>query len=182
MKNLDRKTLEAALHELGKQALTKGVDLEICIYGGSAMLLAYDSRNATKDVDAVLSPRDQGSLLVAKVAQTLGLHDDWLNDDVVQFIGQNPKEGRRELKLCIPGLTVFVATANYLLAMKAIACRDPLPGYRGDHEDLVYLIKKIGIKNVDEVQRRIDQFFPDEVITNTNRVTIEVLIEEAHNA
>jgi len=182
MKNLDRKTLEAALTELGKHALAEGVDLEICIYGGSAMLLAYDSRNATKDVDAVLNPRDQGTVLAAKVAQSLSLHDDWLNDDVVQFLGPTPIEGRRKLSLGIPGLTLFVATANYLLAMKAISCRDPLPGYRGDHEDLVFLIRKIGIKSVDEIQDRIDQFFPDEVILETNRVTLATLIEEARHA
>lgn len=181
MKNLDRETLKLALTELGKHALAAGVDLEICLYGGSAMLLAYDSRKATKDVDAVLNPRDQGSLLVNKVAKILDLHDDWLNDDVIQFIGPNPQEGRRKLNLGIPGLKTFVATANYLLTMKAIACRDPLPGYRGDHEDLVYLIKKIGIKNVDDVQKRIAQYFPDEVITKANRITIEALIEEAQN-
>lgn len=120
------------------------------------MLLAYDSRNATKDVDAVLNPRDQGTALVRKVAQSLSLHDDWLNDDVVQFLGPTPINGRRRLPLGIPGLTIYVATANYLLAMKALSCRHPLPGYRGDHEDLIFLFRKIGIKSVDEIQDRID--------------------------
>lgn len=145
------------------------------------MLLAYDSRKATKDVDAAINPRAKGKALVAEVARILDLHEDWLNDDVTQFLGPNPKAGRRELELGIPGLRVFVATANYLLAMKAIACREPLPGYRGDHEDLVFLIRKIGIRDVDEIQGRIDTFFPDEVITPANRVTLESLVKEARN-
>lgn len=182
MKNLDRKTLEAALTELGSCALAEGVDLEICIYGGSAMLLAYDSRNATKDVDAVFNPRDKGTELAAKVAQNLSLHDDWLNDDVIQFLGPMPTEGRKKLDLGIPGLSLFVATASYLLAMKALSCRDPLPGYRGDHEDLIFLIRKIGIKSVEEIQEQIDRFFPDEVIPEFNRSTLVTLIEEAHHA
>lgn len=181
MKNLDRKTLKTALQALGEQALLECIDLEICIYGGSAMLLAYESRNATKDVDAVLNPREKGKQLAAKVAKKLSLHDDWLNSDVTQFIGPNPQAGRRKLNIEIPGLTVFIATANYLLAMKALACRDPLPGYRGDHDDLVFLIRKIGIKNIDEIQERIDQFFPDEVIPDNKRQTIASLIKEAQN-
>lgn len=40
MKNLDRKALETALLALGEQALAEGVDLEICIYRGAALLLA----------------------------------------------------------------------------------------------------------------------------------------------
>lgn len=66
--------------------------------------------------------------------------------------------------------------------MKALACRDPLPGYRGDHDDLVFLIRKIGIKSVDEVQERIDSFFPDEVLPDNKRTTIAYLIEEANHA
>jgi hypothetical protein len=78
-------------------------------------------------------------------------------------------------------LKTFVVTANYLLAMKAIACRRPLPGYRGDQEDLVFLIRKLEIKSVDEIQQRLDRFFPDEVISEENRLVLESLIEEARH-
>lgn len=179
MAYLDRGTLVSALEELGKLALAEGIDLDVCIYGGSAMLLAYESRNATKDVDAILNPGELGRKLVVQVAKNLSLHDDWLNSDVAQFLGPNPKAGRRKLELSISGLNVHVATANYMLAMKALSCRDPLPGYRGDHEDLVFLIRKIGIQTVEEIQGRIDAFFPDEVIPEVKRVTLEHLIEEA---
>jgi hypothetical protein len=181
MKWLDKATLRNALANLGEAALEEGLELEICLYGGSAMLLAYDSRAATKDVDAVINPVETGKRLAARIAKDLHLHEDWLNDDVRQFLSPNPVAGRRKLSLEIPGLQIFVATANYLLAMKAIACRRPLPGYRGDHADLVYLIRKIGIRNVDEIQERIDQFFRDEVVSEDKREVLESLIEEAHN-
>ncbi|MDQ8180348.1 hypothetical protein [Pelagicoccus sp. SDUM812005] len=181
MKWLDRDSLREALSYLGRAALEEGLELEICLYGGSAMLLAYDSRAATKDVDAVIKPVDAGKRLAAKIAKDLQLHEDWLNDDVRQFLSPDPTKGRRKLSIEIPGLRVFVATANYLLAMKAIACRRPLPGYRGDHDDLVFLIKKIGIRNVDEIQARIDQFFHDEVISEEKREVLESLIKEAND-
>ena len=182
MKNLDRSSLILALEELGKHALEESVELEVCIYGGSAMLLAYDSRNATKDIDAICKPREIAKSLASKVARKLDLHEDWLNDRVIQFLGPAPLKGRRELDLEIPGLKIFVATANYLLAMKALACRDPLPGYLGDHEDIVFLIRKIGIQSVEEIQERVDQHFPDEVITPRNKETLETLIKEVQDA
>ena len=182
MNFLTREILEQALQLMGELAQERGIELEICVYGGSAMLLAYQSRNATKDVDATLNPRKEGNQLAAIVAKRLGLHEDWLNEDVRKFLGPDPREGRRELNLNIPGLKTFVVTANYLLAMKAIACRRPLPGYRGDQEDLVFLIRKLEIKSVEEIQQRLDRFFPDEVITNENRLVLESLIEEARHA
>ncbi len=166
---------------LGELAQERGIQLEICVYGGSAMLLAFHSRNATKDVDATLNPRKEGNQLAAIVAKRLGLHEDWLNEDVRKFLGPDPREGRRELDLNIPGLKIFVVTANYLLAMKAIACRRPLPGYRGDQEDLLFLIRKLEIKSVDEIQQRLDRYFPDELITEENRLVLESLIEEARH-
>lgn len=133
-------------------------------------------------MDATLNPRKEGNQLAAIVTKRLKLHEDWLNEDVRKFLGPDPREGRREPDLGIPGLKIFVVTANYLLAMKAIACRRPLPGYRGDQEDLVFLIRKLEIKFVDEIQKRLDRFFPDEVITGENRQVLESPIEEARHA
>lgn len=61
MKNLNRETLLKALRVVDELAPEQGLELEICVYGGSAMLLAYDSRNATRDVDAVLNPSEAGN-------------------------------------------------------------------------------------------------------------------------
>ena len=181
MEFLNKETLEQVLRLLGELAEERGIQLEICVYGGSAMLLAYNSRGSTKDVDATLNPRKEGKQLAAIVAKRLGLHDDWLNEDVRQFLGPNPREGRRVLDLKIPGLKTFVVTANYLLAMKAIACRRPLPGYRGDQDDLLFLIRKLDIKSLDEIQERLDRFFPDEIIREENRLVLESLIKEVHD-
>ena len=39
------------------------------------------------------------------------------------------------------------------MAMKALACRRALPGYKGDEEDLRFLISKLGIKKFEEILR-----------------------------
>ena len=41
---------------LGELAFEQGVTLEVSLYGGAVFTLVYDSRDATKDVDAVVRP------------------------------------------------------------------------------------------------------------------------------
>ncbi|MEZ5275220.1 MAG: hypothetical protein R3F07_02425 [Opitutaceae bacterium] len=65
--------------------------------GGALMLPAYEARMATKDVDAIVHPPDVARRLVAHVAEERGLHDEWLNDDVKQFI--SAREARNELAI-----------------------------------------------------------------------------------
>ena len=48
----DRATLKAALDELGELARAAGKRIDLVIYGGSALALAFDYRRATKNVDA----------------------------------------------------------------------------------------------------------------------------------
>jgi hypothetical protein len=53
---LTREQIVAALHalsaELGKQSITG----EICLFGGTVMVLAFTARLTTKDVDAIFQP------------------------------------------------------------------------------------------------------------------------------
>ena len=48
--------------------------------------LRYDSRNATRDIDAIFHPVEEGQRLIAKVAKDLDLHDQWMNNDVKVFV------------------------------------------------------------------------------------------------
>ena len=86
LENLTRARIITALNLLGLRAQQEGVELELCIYGGSAMMLAYSSRETTKDVDAIVRPSEVALRLAQDVAQQLGLHESWLNDDVKQFV------------------------------------------------------------------------------------------------
>jgi hypothetical protein len=52
-KALDRQTLEQALDELGRRTHAEDKTIEIAIYGDSALMLTYNWRVATRDVDAV---------------------------------------------------------------------------------------------------------------------------------
>jgi hypothetical protein len=179
MATLSRELIWRALVCLGGLADAEGVKLEVCIYGGAALMLAYDSRAITKDVDAVVRPSDVAQRLARRVAEELALPDDWLNDDVKMFVA--PNEGLRALPWDSVGIAVTVPTASYLLAMKALACRKALPGYEGDIADLRFLLRKMEIASVSQVQEHIDRYYPDDVIRAEDEALISELIEEVRH-
>jgi hypothetical protein len=59
MKSLSKTNLLQALERLGEIAEENETVIELCIYGGAAMMLAYDRRAITRDVDSLFHPRKQ---------------------------------------------------------------------------------------------------------------------------
>jgi len=53
---LDRAGIEDAFRRLGDRLARRGVVADLYVFGGAAMALAYDSRRATRDVDALFKP------------------------------------------------------------------------------------------------------------------------------
>src|SRR5438105_4968065 len=93
--NLSRAQITQALRRLGELAHKQKVTLEVSLYGGAVFTLVYGSRDATKDVDAVVRPSEIAKKLALRVAQELNLPEDWLNDQVKQFLAE--KEAKRQL-------------------------------------------------------------------------------------
>lgn len=178
MNVITKTLLTRALRRLGELAEEAGLELEICIYGGALMMLAYDARAMTKDVDAVIRPSREGLALAARVGRELGLPANWLNEDVKMFLA--PAGQTRSLPWDQPGIMLTAPTASYLLAMKALACRAPLPGYQGDLDDLRFLIRKLSIRSVGEIQEIIDKYYPDDVLVPGHAALLETLLEEVN--
>ena len=177
--SLSRNRISQALRRLGELAHAQKVTLEISLYGGAVFTLVYGSRDATKDVDAVVRPSEVAERLSRKVAAELGLPEDWLNDDVKQFLAE--KEAKRILPEDEfgPGLRIAVPTAAYLLAMKLRACRPPLPGYAGDYGDIRFLVAKLGLKSVDDAEKIHDKFFPHDEIPVAAREVVKSALAAA---
>ncbi len=176
---LTRIEIEAALNRLSELAAAEGVRLEMTLYGGALMLLAYDARDATKDVDAIIHPTEVGRRLVARVAAERGLPEDWLNDNVRLFVSS--REAKNELPLpnvSRAGLHITRPTAKYLLAMKVMANRKALPGYAGDYDDIRTLLRVTQIKSVDAVEKIVDKFFPATVLPDETRLTLTDILEK----
>jgi hypothetical protein len=183
---LTRKQIVEGLNLLGHLAGEENVVLEICIYGGAAMMLAYNARETTFDVDALVRPREVGERLLLRVAQQLGLPDDWLNDGVAKFtsiMGTYAPLRVQELEgKAARHLRITRASAAYLLAMKCLAFRPRLGPRTGDLGDVEFLIRKMGLRTVEAVEEILERFYPTEAFTPERRaVVVEMLqrIEES---
>lgn len=156
----DRDRLIEAFEYLGADLATRGTFLELAVYGGSALMLQFSWRRGTEDVDAVLRPGYDERLLapsVARVAQTLGLPGDWLNDAVGMFTPLDEPDALFQASgsfpaVGTPGLRVLVATPHYLLAMKLLALRSADRGDR-DLTDARALAREVGIGDVASLSR-----------------------------
>lgn len=175
--NLSRARITQALRRLGQLAQEEKITLEVSLYGGAVFTLVFGSRDSTKDVDAVVRPSEIAKQLTLIVAKELGLPEDWLDDQVKQFLAE--KEAKRQLNEADfgEGLRVSVPTAAYLLAMKLRAFRPPLPGYPGDHGDIRFLVQKMGITSVEAAATIHDKFFPHDVLSDTAKEVVRGAVQ-----
>jgi len=114
--------LEALAREL--EAMEIPVREEIVVAGGAALVLIYNAREATRDVDA-FSVGTGGSAALREAAQRvaaiLSLPEDWLNDGAKGYLnGLLPGE----VLFDRPSLLVRALAPRQLLAMKLSAWRD----------------------------------------------------------
>lgn len=121
---LDRATITKALTRLGELAAVAGHTLTLLIVGGAAMVLRYNARLSTQDVDAFfVTPPERSATRTwaGVVAAELGLPADWLNDGAKGFM-QGVSYG--PLLIDAPGIQIYQVSPKQLLAMKLSAWRD----------------------------------------------------------
>jgi hypothetical protein len=167
----DRQSLEQALHELARRAYAEGKTVEIAIYDGSALILTYDWRVATRDVDAVFeTDRQTVRRLAEEIADEIGWDRDWLNDGVKGFPSdRDPSPDAKRLFATYPsedepGLRVTVANPRYLFAMKCRAMRTGGVDGASDVDDIQHLAIEIGIASSEEALRLVAGFYPHTVL------------------
>jgi hypothetical protein len=152
-RHFTRATIIAALQALGEELTGEGVRGQIFIVGGAAMALAYSTRRVTKDIDAVFEPKSAIYLAAAKVAEDLGLPEDWLNDAVKGFMPGDDEHARPVPD--ITGIEISTASPQYLLAMKLMAMR-----FGEDDEDIEILLRECGLHSAQEALDLLEHMYP----------------------
>ncbi len=158
-----------ALQALGEQLTREGVRAQIFIVGGAAMALAYSTRRVTKDIDAVFEPKQTVYAAATKVAEELGLPEDWLNDAVKGFM-PGPDEAPRPVP-AIEGVEVTTASPRYLLAMKLMAVR-----FGEDDEDIEILLRECDIHSAEEALDVLKRVYPANEPPTKTRFFLEELL------
>ena len=177
---ISRRIILDAFAALDRKLDEEGIVGEICIYGGAAMVLAFNARLSTKDVDAVFKPPDVFRRIAAEVAENLELPATWLNDGVKGFVSSAPEFTREGLPQW-PHLRVIRPATEYLLAMKCMAARAPGYDTQGDRADIAFLIEMAGFGTAEEVLSIVQKYYPPErLLPKTHFMILEVFEDLSH--
>jgi hypothetical protein len=169
--SFDRDQLLAAFDEIGEAAIAAQARLDIAVFGGSALLLASNFRFSTEDVDVAEIGEPWPDWLaesVARIARNNAWSESWFNDAVSTFLSPVAKPSRDLLLWgTFPrgadktGLTVFIPTARYLLALKLKALRIAnFDKGTKDLTDVTGLLRVLDIKSADEAISIMVEYFP----------------------
>ncbi len=169
------RALGALSDELGKQNITG----EICLFGGTVMVLAFTARLTTKDVDAIFQPTQTIRELARQIAGDQRLPLDWLNDSVKGFISGRHETTSGGLPQ-FPNLRLAMPVPEYLLAMKCMAARlgGSIAGEPSDVTDIVFLIRHLGLKSAQQVLDLVAHYYPENRISVKTQYLVEGLFEE----
>ncbi|MDR2113240.1 MAG: nucleotidyltransferase [Candidatus Accumulibacter sp.] len=183
MSILQKADILRGLEQLDRKAKEAGVVVDISVYGGAALILAFDLERATRDVDVVV--KDNLPLvreLIAEIAEENDWPESWLNDGVKGFVASN--EAMRLFSDATDekgGVRIYTPSVEYLFAMKCMAMR--LEGDAHDLSDIEFLADVAGIKDADSALDIVASFYPSARIPA--RVTFgvrEIMERMAENA
>ena len=139
-----KEILQTLAKEYSKLGGTKPIN--IYIVGGASIVLNFDYRLSTIDIDAYYAEDlllDQAIILTAKLLQ---LPDDWLNKDFVNTPSYTYKIiNKAKLGFIVNDLiNVYLLEPKYLIAMKIKSSRPT----GGDLEDIIMMIYEMRFKNI----------------------------------
>lgn len=173
---LTRRQLQEALERLADHLHRRAIHAELYLFGGGAMVLGYNARDATMDLDTAIR-RHHGTVLAEArlVAAELGLPSWWLNEQATSYL---PPGEDHEAKAVLdrPGLTVLAASPRHLLAMKVRAAR------QSDIADIIVLARLVGATSAEELRRITAQVLGDHPLSQRSRAVLADLDDILHNS
>jgi hypothetical protein len=182
----DRDTLEDAFRDIGRRALRDGKIVEIAVYGGAAIVLTLDGRPATRDIDvAIQNDAPWLRTQVDAIAAERAWPSDWLNDGVKGFLSDADREPDAHRLFATypdevrPGLRVFVATPEYLFAMKCLAMRVDAAEVSLDRRDIEMPAKVLGIRRTRDALALVSKYYPKNRISPRTRFGLEEIFGRA---
>ena len=151
---MDKDDILKYLMFLNDELQKRNVKGEICMVGGAVMCVCYGSRLSTMDIDAIFEPKMIIYECAKRVADEFDLPADWLNDGVKGFLSE--KAAYLKYKE-MSNLCVFVASPEYMLAMKCLSARLE---NANEMDDIKFLLNYLNITSTEKAINTITQFYP----------------------
>ena len=177
---LTRDDILRGLRKIDQKARNADILIDRAGYGGAALVIAFDVRLATRDVDAVVSGSpDFLRSAAAEIAVEERWPEGWLNDGVKGFLSNKEEMALMEGFPGSPqgGLRIYIPTPSYIFAMKCMSMRPE--GIDGSHDisDIEFLAKRIGVKTPEAAFSIIEGFYPASRIPAKVRFGVEEILE-----
>ena len=177
---LSRDAILTALKLLSDELGKNGVLGELNVVGGTAMVLAFNARSSTKDVDAIFEPSAEVRKAAAIVAENLSLPTDWLNDAAKGFMSPSGDFTPLET-IDLAHLRVQAPTPEYMLAMKVLAARTGIGEGPGDAKDIAFLICLLGLRDAAAVMNLVARYYDPSKILPRSVYLVDEILEELNS-
>ncbi|MGQ0763202.1 MAG: DUF6036 family nucleotidyltransferase [Acidobacteriota bacterium] len=155
-----REQILNALGALSERLGIEGITGEVCLFGGTVMVLAFTARLTTKDVAAVFQPAQKIREFARRIADEPALPSNWLNDGVKGFVSARHQTTAANLPQ-FPHLRLTMPAPEYLLAMKCMAARiSSAADEPSDVADIRFLIRHLRLQSAQEVLDLVSHYYP----------------------
>ena len=134
----EKASITEALGELARRAADGGITATICLVGGAAIELLLGNRGSTRDLDSFIYRVGALDNVIAAMARERGWPVDWLNSSASMFASDHDDPHTWDVLMQDRSVTVRVAPAELLVAMKLRAGRG-----RRDFDDLELLLEHL---------------------------------------
>jgi len=166
LERLDKHGIEYYLQMLGQELAAQQRTGVVFLVGGAVMVLTVGNRDSTRDIDAsFVSETPAIRAAVERIALREGLPSDWLNDGAKGFLYTSPPVS---LWKRYPGLDIYMAGLDYILAMKIVA------GRLRDLNDARALIQHLKLNTPQEVLDILSCYVPAQYLT----VRVQYIVDD----
>ncbi len=141
--NFMKENLDLYLKELAKEyrkIVRENAPAELILIGGASVLLNYDFRDSTTDVDALIEADSAMKEAIHRVGDKYGLPEDWVNAEFQYTDSYSPKLVQFSVyyRTFSNVLTIRTVSEEYLIAMKLRSGRR----YKHDLSDVLGILKE----------------------------------------
>lgn len=158
---IDKIKLDNYFNELAKiyKRKSHGYNFEFILVGGASILVNYNFRDVTNDIDAYYLPSSDINDAIKKVSIKFNLNPNWINDDFKETKSYSDKiaEFSTFYKSYKGIIEVRTIKDEYLVAMKLMSGRI----YKNDISDIVGIISYSNKNNNIITFERIDKAVKD---------------------
>ncbi|MDE0498499.1 MAG: DUF6036 family nucleotidyltransferase [Acidimicrobiaceae bacterium] len=175
MQPLSASEIRDAFDDLAQRLARRGVVARLYVAGGAAMALMYDENRLTRDVDASISAGYDDVMAAAhEIARERGWPTTWINEQATMYMP--PEQDRHgEIAYEHPSLSVVVASAEQMIAMKARSAR------RTDESDLRRLLTHQEISDAEGVDEIVARVFPGEQLGPRQTRWVQEIVRSAND-